>query len=223
LAVKALICDDHRLFAEAFAYVVEASGHDVVGCVATPEDAADVAREEAPDVCFLDLTFRHDVRLDGVAMIKDASPSTCIVVLSGYVDHDIAERVRDAGASYCLSKAADIEALAQGIGRMFSPQSTAALAWDHRHDDRWDAHPNARFLTQRERAVLQALVDGESTAGLARHLAMREATVRTHVRNILGKLGVHSRVEAVAAAVADGLVSPATAFDDRRYGATPGT
>jgi DNA-binding NarL/FixJ family response regulator len=220
--VKALICDDHRLFAEAFSYIIEASGHDVVGCVATPEAAADVAREEAPDVCFLDLTFRRDVRVDGVAMVKDASPSTCIVVLSAYVDHEIAERVRDAGASHCLSKATDIEALAQEIGRLFSPASTAAVPWQHRPDDRWDAHPHARFLTPRERTVLQGLVDGESTARLADRLAMREATVRTHVQNILAKLGVHSRVEAVAAAVADGLVSPATSFDDRRYEATPG-
>lgn len=222
--MKALICDDHRLFAEAFSYVIRASGHDVVGCATTPEAAADVARVERPDVCFLDLTFRRDVRVDGVTMVKRASPSTCIVVLSGYVDDDIAERVREAGASYCLSKGTDIDALAKEIGRLFSsrPAEAAARAWERHRSNRWDAHPHARFLTPRERAVLEGLVDGESTARLARRLDMREATVRTHVQNILGKLGVHSRVEAVAAAVADGLVSPSTSFDDRRYEAAPG-
>jgi DNA-binding NarL/FixJ family response regulator len=217
-----LICDDHLLFAEAFAYVIEASGHDVVGCVVTPEAAADIAREQAPDVCFLDLTFRCDVRVDGVAMVKEASPSTCIVVLSGYVDPGIEARVRDAGATHCLSKATDMAALAREIGRLFTPQSTASIPWGRRGDNRWDAHPHARFLTQRERAVLQGLVDGESTARLASHLAMREATVRTHVQNVLGKLGAHSRVEAVAAALADGLASPAAAFDDRGYGSALG-
>lgn len=220
--MRVLICDDHRLFAEALAFVVGATGHDVVGCVSTPEAGADVARATEPDVCLLDLAFGDTVRFDGITLVKTASPRTAIVVLSGYADDDLAERVRWAGAAHCLSKDCDIERVARDLDRLCGARRSADARWDVRPADHWDAHPLARFLTPRERAVLEGLAEGESTERLAQRLSMRGATVRTHVQSILGKLGVHSRVEAVALAIADGLVTPSSPFDDRGYRALPG-
>ncbi|MGH9066973.1 MAG: response regulator transcription factor, partial [Acidimicrobiales bacterium] len=69
-------------------------------------------------------------------------------------------------------------------------------------------HHLARFLTRREREVLSRLVAGETTASLARSMGIRPSTARTHVDGILTKLGVHSRLEAVAYAVSERLVEP---------------
>lgn len=211
--MHAVICDDHRIFVESLAVLLEANGHDIVACASTPEEARAAVAAHRPDICLMDLVFPSGERVDGVRAVKEVSPATHVVVLSGFADARVDRRVRHAGATACIPKDCDVEVLARHLEAVCA-RDPRALARCHAGapaggaTDGWDAHPLARFLTGREREVLQGLVNGDTTKQLARRLAIGPATVRTHIQSVLGKLGVHSRLEAVAVAIGASLVRP---------------
>src|SRR5205823_13559280 len=120
------------------------------------------------------------------------------------------------GATVCVRKSTDIDQLLDVVDRALDgpPMTTVAgselrsvAAAPASRRPKWDGGASlGRFLTDRERDVLQGLVQGESTKALVARLGAREGTVRTHVQSVLNKLGVHSRVAAIAFAVEHSLV-----------------
>jgi two-component system nitrate/nitrite response regulator NarL len=209
-----IVCDDHLVFAESLAAVFEARGHHIVTCVTHPSDAIDAARELGAQVCALDLEYPDADGIEATADLVAAVPDIKVIVLSGYLDADRIAIAEAAGASACAVKNCDLgelvdlaEDLAAGrptarvLGRPLASPSTSL-------DDPWKRDPQARFLTDREREVLQGLARGDSTQALAASLGVSVATIRTHIQSLLSKLGVHSRVEAVSFAASRGLLGP---------------
>lgn len=205
-----LICDDHSLFAQAVASLLNRAGHEVTSAC-SPVEAEAVAASTKVDVCLMDLQFPNASGVDGVAGVRAVSPETQVVVLTGLVDHPRVAEAVAAGAAGVTIKGDDVRYLIETIARVHAGERVLdAVGSARRSAPRTLPDPSpARFLTRRERQVLERLVAGESTADLAQFLGVRYSTARTHIQNVLTKLGVHSKVEAVVFALNHGIVGVA--------------
>jgi two-component system nitrate/nitrite response regulator NarL len=212
--VDILLCDDHVVFADCLADLLTRHGIDVVAVTYDPGEAVRALRRVRVDVALLDVVFGEQTVLDHLPAIRDASPSTRLVVLTGRLDVQLVSSYRAAGVAGFAEKrqsgnaiTATIERVAAGgtvlpvNSRRASPAAgpRAAAAATRRL---------AAYLTARERQVLSLLVTGHDTASLARTLGVTQATARSHVQSTLIKLNVHSRLEAATLAVRSGLVEP---------------
>lgn len=204
--MRVLICDDHRLFGDSLALVLQAAGHHIVSVVEAPAQAADVLARHEVDVCVMDLQYADGDGLDGIAEVAGRHPGVRVIVLSGHLDDERIDDLRAAGVWAWAVKRGPLDDVVRLVGDDVGESLAIAEV------DRWQADPLGRFLTHREREVLEAVARGESTTVLAIRFGVSHATIRTHVQNILSKLGVHARLEAVAYAVSRSLVVP----DQRR-------
>lgn len=194
-----VLCDDHAMVVASMVGLLEAHGHDVVATVREPEGLPEAVRRAAPDVCVTDLLFDDDLAPGRVVLdaISTVATTTDVVVISGVRREEDLEAARDAGAAALGSKAMSSTEIVDLIeGRVGSSRGARTER----------PRPSAFFLTDRELQVLQHLSDGDSTCRIAQHLGVRHATARSHVQSVLLKLGVHSRLAAVAVAVRHGLV-----------------
>lgn len=208
--MKVVLCDDHQLFMEALLVVLEEKGYQGV-CTTDPQAALDVVRRGGVYLCLLDLYFPTGTVIATIAEITAASPGTHIVVLSGSTDLSLLNQALEAGAHGVAAKGEHLESIFHVIDRVRNGE-TVVQASLLRNGTRVlaspiSAHPLARFLTARECEVLERLVLGQATAEIAAKMGVRYSTVRTHIQSILTKLGVHSKLEAVAFAMHEGLVS----------------
>jgi two-component system nitrate/nitrite response regulator NarL len=195
-----LICDDHRLFAESLALALERRGYDVTH-VPDPRSAVSAVRQCRVDVCILDRHFPAADGLDAIAPLREAAPGMRIVVLSGTGSHEVQRRAEAEGAEF-VSKdqpMRELVAVAEGGCGPYPSSAPPPVppAWET---------AVARSLTGREREVLARMVAGQGTKPMARELGITYATARSHIQSILTKLNVHSKLEAVAYAVGQGLV-----------------
>lgn len=194
-----VLCDDHTMVMESIGDLFEAHGHRVAATTTRPSGLPALVARHEPDVCVTDLHFPGGE--DVCATISEVALRTDVVVLTGVSAPEELEAACDAGAVAVGSKAlpsSEIVALVEG-------RSGAA-----RSDPRGQAGTHPFFLTERELEVLQCLSDGDSTARLAEVLGVREATARSHVQSVLLKLGVHSRLAAVAVGIQHDLVQVAS-------------
>lgn len=213
-----LLCDDHLVFAEALSMVLEANGYVVVGIVAKGSELLAAVAESSPDVCLLDL---HMPDADGLALLpllRQQSPSTRVLVVSGTEDRDAVSLVQELGAVGFVHKdrpvaqiVAAVATAAAGDTPFLSPAAPAQA-----RAVKFGVPDLAYFLTPREREALERMVRGQSTADIARDMVVSYSTVRTHIQNILTKLGVHSKLEAVAFAITHNIVPLPRPSSDRR-------
>ena len=190
-----VLCDDHPIVMHSMATMFRSHGHDVVATATRPEQLADLVLRHRPHVCVTDLMFDDDGPAAVLDAIAQVSPFVAVVVLSGAPGH--AAQALAAGATAVGSKSLSADAIVALVeGRTAEGTVSRPV-------------PRARvpyFLTDREVEVLQSLSDGDSTARMAERLGVRHAPARSHVQSVLLKLGVHSRVAAVAVAVDAGMV-----------------
>jgi two-component system nitrate/nitrite response regulator NarL len=204
-----LICDDHRLFGDALSMVLTARSWSVVGVANDPAKALAVCATTNVDTCLMDLNFPEGATgLDGIASIREASPETRVIVLTASSDPALIMRAVKSGADAIVFKDDDLDHIVNVVGgtergREESPATQPPTPPATSRDR------NGVFLTAREREVLQWLVDGKTGKELARHMGVAYSTARTHVQNVLVKLGVHSQLEAVAYAIEHNLCEPA--------------
>jgi two-component system nitrate/nitrite response regulator NarL len=216
--MKIVICDGHQVFADALASLLHGAGHEVVGSVISLQEAAEICGRAQADVCVVDLRpTRTGGRTDIEQAVRSA-PGTAFVALSASADAATLRQAAAAGASGLALKGDDfgeflhvvMEAVPseeRGAGPrpakevVLSKSARAAL----RAGQGVTAGPS-QFLTEREWEALGRLVRGEGTAAMARAMGVRISTARTHIDAVLSKLGAHSRLEAVAYAVKEGLV-----------------
>ena len=209
MAIRVLIADDHSVVREGLRTFL---GRDpelaVVGEAADGQEAVRLARELHPDVVVMDLLMPV---MDGIAateVIRSELPDTEVIALTSVLESASVVGVVRAGAIGYLLKDTEAAELRRAIkaaaaGQVqLSPQASAYLL----RQVRAPAQPES--LTERETEVLRLLAQGQSNKEIARHLSIVEDTVKTHVRHILGKLGVQSRTQAVLTAQHLGLVSP---------------
>ena len=214
--VSLLICDDHKILTDALATVVELD--EELTLVAPPvhaaEEAIALAEEVLPDVVLMDIVFKGGGMsgIEATRKIKEASPSTKVVVMTAHDDDHLLVEAVEAGASGFLSKdeaaqevLAAAKAAADGEVLIDPTTLTRLLAQVAREREaQRDALKLLNDLTEREREILQLLAEGKRNDDIAKQLYISPQTVQTHVRNILGKLRVHSKLEAVSFAVKNG-------------------
>lgn len=208
--MRIVLCDDHRLLVEAFATALRGYGYDVVAMAATPEDGYEAVLEHEPDVCVLDLFFPGGSGLDAAKRITSAKPACKVLILSARSDPDLVLAALAAGASGFVLKAHSIEGIVRAICSVGAGETAvdpqllrAAIRLPQR---RQVGSERLRFLTRREREALRRIAEGESTKEIARAMHVSLSTARTHVQNVLTKLGVRSRLQAAALIAREGLV-----------------
>jgi DNA-binding NarL/FixJ family response regulator len=211
--VSLLICDDHKILTDALTTVVGLD--DELVMVAPPvhaaEDAIPIATEHLPDVVLMDIVFKGGGMsgIEATRKIKEASPSTKVVIMTAHNEDRLLVEAVEAGASGFLSKdeaAQEVLSAAKSAADgevLIDPGTlTRLLAQVAREREaQSQAMMLLKDLTDREREILQLLAEGMRNDDIASKLFISPQTVQTHVRNILGKLRVHSKLEAVAFAV----------------------
>jgi two-component system nitrate/nitrite response regulator NarL len=207
--MRILLCDDHRLLVETLAALLRANGHEIVGCSLTPEDAVEVVRTEQVDVCVMDMSFAGagDAGIDGIRLVVEASPTTKVAVLSASGEPDLIAKALSAGAGAYLLKSEDVDRILATIAALSRERMEDLPVTTPRSTEPTQGQ-QLRFMTPREREVLTRLVQGQSTVAIAREMGVAYSTARTHIQNVLTKLGVHSKLAAVTYAVRNGLVAP---------------
>jgi two-component system, NarL family, nitrate/nitrite response regulator NarL len=214
--LRIVIADAHRIFGGALESLLRRAGHDVVGCVAGLGPASCMVVRQRADACVLDAGLAGGAGASALAEAMAGSPRTAFVVLADSPDsaglactlaagvHGAALKTDDfVEVLRVLTGAATRLARHPGGGAVLSLSVQAAYR-PVRRSTRYPALDH--LLTPREREVLARLVHGEGTTSMARSMGVRLSTIRTHIDSVLIKLGVHSRLEAVAYAVREGIV-----------------
>ncbi|HTZ06374.1 MAG TPA: response regulator transcription factor [Gaiellaceae bacterium] len=201
--MKVLIADDHRLIVEGVRRALEEDGgFEIVGEAASGSQVLPLVSQTRPDVVVLDL---HMPQVDGLIcldQIRQRHPEVKVVILSVSTDEHLIESVLKRGASaYIVKSVNPIDlpaALRQAVERtVYHPIGLS-------EDTETAAH--AAGLTDRETAILRAVVRGLSNEAIAKELWVAEQTVKFHLTNIYRKLGVSNRTEAARLAYKQGLV-----------------
>nr|WP_275693321.1 response regulator transcription factor [Nocardioides sp. TF02-7] len=212
--VRVLVVDDQELFRRGLTMLLGTEpGIEVVGEASDGTEGTDLAIRSAPDVVLLDVRMPKQSGIEACVAIKEALPTTKIVMLtSSDEEADLYEAVKS-GASGYLLKDSSIEEVAQGIRvvaegqSLISPSMAAKLIDEFKTMSKPErASGPALKLTDRELEVLRLVAKGLSNRDVAQRLAISENTVKNHVRNMLEKLQLHSRMEAVMYAVREKLV-----------------
>lgn len=201
-----VIGDGQAVFGELLAALLEKRGFDVSAAPTTPTLLVDAVRRVCPDLCLLD-----EETLGGgpglIEAVTDCAPGhTKVVVLSSDPTKDRAASSLLSGADGFVAKKGRIEDLLGAIDRVVTGERVVETTERSRRSPSPSAeHALADHLTSRERQCLALLVDGASTSRIARELGVSSVTVRSHIRSVFAKLGVHSRLEAASFAVRHGL------------------
>lgn len=209
--IRVLVADDHVLFRRGLEMVLSAEDDiDIVGEAGDGAEAYARAVDLLPDVVLMDVRMPRRSGIEACSDIKEAVPSTRIVMLTiSDEESDLFEAVR-AGANGYLLKDVPGEEIAEGIRAvmggqsLISPSMAGALLTEFAELSKRSAEavrvPVPR-LTERELEVLRLVARGMANKDIATQLFISENTVKNHVRNILEKLQLHSRMEAVVYAV----------------------
>ncbi len=207
MTLKTLIAEDHTLVSQGLEVMLSmAEGIDLVGVVSNGEAAVERAEREQIDVILMDVNLGKAMNgIEATRLVKEKAPSTRVLILTMFTDPGTVAEAVKAGADGYLSKGASKEVVVQAIkdvaeGKsVLDPNVTEGIFGRIGGRD-----PQA--LTDRELTVLQELTHGKSTREVAEHIHVSEETVKTYLKQIFRKLGVHDRTEAVAEAFRRGLV-----------------
>jgi NarL family two-component system response regulator LiaR len=208
MSIRVLIADDHGVVRQGVRmYLALDPELEIVGEAANGEEAVQFCREHKPDVVLMDLLMPAMDGVTATGIIRQELPDTEVIALTSVLEDQAIYGAMRAGAiGYLLknTKAAElvqaIKAAAAGQVQL-SPQVAARLVQDVRVPE------SPESLTKRETEVLRLLAQGKANKEIAAALVIGAKTVKTHVSNILGKLGVPSRTQAALYAVRLGLVS----------------
>lgn len=212
--VRVLVVDDQELFRRGLTMLLGIEpGIEVVGEADDGLRGVELAAATVPDVVLLDVRMPKQSGIDSCVLIKEAVPSAKIIMLTvSDEEADLYEAVKN-GASGYLLKDSSIEEVAQGVRvvadgqSLISPSMAAKLISEFKTMSAPERNQGpALKLTERELEVLRLVAKGLSNREVAQRLAISENTVKNHVRNMLEKLQLHSRMEAVMYAVREKLV-----------------
>ena len=200
--VRLVLCDRHRLFAESFAQVLETLGHDV-RLVNSPEETIDaVLAQPATDACLLEVEYGDHRGLAAVQTLRGEHPGIRVVLLYGRDDPRLLDWMIAAGVTGVISKAHGLDKVIVTLARLMNAEPNdrahARLMCVPARSVTRRRERSISELTPRERETLRLLALGHSTGALALAMDVSYATARTHIQNVLAKLEVHSRLEAVA-------------------------
>jgi DNA-binding NarL/FixJ family response regulator len=219
--IRVAIADDHAVVRQGLRTFLELQEDmEVVGEAVDGADAVDLVERTAPDVMLLDLVMPRVDGIEATRRIRERSPATRILVLTSFADdHTVLPAVRAGAAGYLLKDvqppelAAAIRTvhagealLAPAVATMLVEQLAAEDGAGAPGAGTAAAHEERSHLTPRELEVIAELARGRANKAIAFELGVSERTVKTHVSNILGKLGLSDRTQAAVYAVEHGLV-----------------
>jgi two-component system nitrate/nitrite response regulator NarL len=200
--MRIVVCDDHRLLLEALAHALATQGFTVEAATSHPAEAVAAVKLYDPDLLLIDLAFPDGDGLDAAREVITQHPRTRVVVLTGSDDAAAVLEAARIGVAGFIRKDQRLSAIVDALGRAASGKSwvDAALVRRLRSAQTSSAAPRSPVdvLTRQERAVLAMLQEGLSTAEIVDRMGIGNSTVRSHIQAILTKLGVHSRLQAVA-------------------------
>ena len=211
--IRLLIVDDHTAIRQALTFLFQQEpDFTVIGQAGSVAEARPMFEKVDVAIVDLDLADGNGARL--VEELRAVNPQSMILILTASADRIEYARAIEAGAAGVLHKSAQVSEIIDATRRLSNGEfllkpaeivELLRLAGQRREEDR-DAQKIFHKLTPREREVLEALAEGLSDKEIAQRLKISNETQRTHVMNLLSKLGVHSRLQAVVFAVRHGFV-----------------
>lgn len=208
--MRLVICDDHRLLLDTLGGALSARGYQVDALVTTAAEVVEAARTHDPDIAIVDVHLAVGDGLEATAEIARSCPRTKVLLMSSMAEAAVVRQGLEAGAAGFVRKDQSVEAIVSRIEQVAAGEGAfdlAALRAVVRQPRESPSDPRQllRRLSERERQVLALLVEGYDTAAMAKALNIADSTARTHVQNVLAKLGVHSRLQVSAMAARTGL------------------
>ncbi len=214
--IRVAIIEDHQVLIDALDLMMQLeSAFSFVGGANDLASGRELIASAKPDILLLDLGLPDGNGIDLLAYISQVSPATRTIVLTGHSERDTLLNAMEAGVSGFLQKGCSLNSLLTAIhkvhaGEIFLPPDLMLSMLKHSHREKSVIdHQNEIWedLTPREYQILVALAAGKSGDEIAAQMNIAPLTVRTHVRNLISKLGVHSRLEAVAFGLKHGILS----------------
>jgi two-component system, NarL family, response regulator LiaR len=207
--IRVLVVDDHPMVRRGLATFLKVFDDlEMVGEAENGKEAIDLCSQVVPDVVLMDMVLPG---MDGAATtraIRGKFPNTQVIALTSFKEEGLVLNALNAGAIGYLFKDVSADELAQAIRAAHAGKATLSIEAVQAliHASNQPPEPG-HDLTGRERAVLALMIDGLNNTQIAARLVVSTSTIKTHVSNILSKLGVSSRSEAVALAVRKQLIS----------------
>lgn len=215
--MKIVITDEHPVCAEAVRSLLKMAGHEIVACATELDAAAKIIEREQVDACIVGLGLPGAVQVNDLKRVVASAPGTAFVVLADSADPECLASAVTGGARGVALMSDDFVEILRVLTAATSGRAPNRAAGSAVLSMSAQSRLNARgrpgqgqergqLLTQREHEALARLVRGESTTSIARSMGVRVSTARSHVDAVLTKLNAHSRSQAVARAVREGLV-----------------
>lgn len=215
--IRVAIIEDHQILVDSLGLMLRyEQDMEFLGAASSLSDGQILVENCSPDVLLLDVGLPDGNGLDMIPKVNTASPDTHIIVLTSLSDEATLMRVVDSGISGFVSKDSQLSDLLETIrkaadGEIVMPTSLLMGLLMRLPRDKAAAYKDERGwerLTIREQEILELLAKGKSGNEIAEELHIAPLTVRTHIRNMMSKMGVHSRLEAVAFGLKNGIIDP---------------
>jgi len=223
LKTNIIIIDDHQLFREGVKRILDfEASFDVVAEGDDGSEAMSLVEAHQPDVVIMDINMPRINGVEATRLLIERYPDTKVIILSIHDDENYVTHALKTGAQGYLLKEMDADALVDAVkvvadgGSYLHPKVTHNLVQEYRRLAMEEHSGNERYapeirkplhlLTRRECEVLQLLADGKSNRGIGETLFISEKTVKNHVSNILQKMNVNDRTQAVVLAIKNGWV-----------------
>ncbi len=215
--MRLVVCDSNRILSEALAAALETFGCEVLATTTSADDVIAAVARQRPDACVLDLHLPEPQNgLKAVHELRCCCPDTAVLVVSDVKDPRAWSQLRRLGVSGHLGKDRSVRQIAEALRAIVGGQPV------------FDAPPpreaprrrTSVVLTPREAELVRRIVAGQDTRQMAREMNISISTLRTYVKNVLAKLGAHSRLEAAAVATRMNLTAADSANSPpgRRHG-----
>ena len=212
---RILLVEDHASFRQTLAFVFDREpGFEVVAQAGSLAEARQVVDGLEVDLGVMDLSLPDGEGIELIKDLREANPHFAALVLTASLDQAEHARAVESGAAGILHKSAGVDEIMEATRRLGEGETLLSqeeliallrLAGQSREEER-EARASIEQITPREKEVLQALAEGLSNKEIAAKLHVSVDTERTHMMNILNKLGVHSRLQALLFAARHGLV-----------------
>ncbi|MEW6046353.1 MAG: response regulator transcription factor [Bacillota bacterium] len=213
--MRLVLADDHPLFRDGIRSLLEARGLEVIGEASTASETVRLTLSLRPDLVLMDIGMPEGGGLEATRLIKASAPEVKIIILTVYDDDQTLFEAIKCGADGYLTKnlkSDEFFSLLQGVTRgepAISPRLASRILQELGRQIRGEARSApSDELTEREREVLHLVAAGATNREIAERLFITENTVKFHMRNILDKLHLRNRAEAVAYAMRRGLLPP---------------
>jgi two-component system nitrate/nitrite response regulator NarL len=212
---RILLVEDHASFRQTLAFVFDREpGFEVVAQAGSLAEARQVVDGLEVDLGVMDLSLPDGEGIELIKDLREANPHFAALVLTASLDQAEHARAVESGAAGILHKSAGVDEIMEATRRLGEGETLLSqeeliallrLAGQSREEER-EARASIEQITPREKEVLQALAEGLTNKEIAAKLHVSVDTERTHMMNILNKLGVHSRLQALLFAARHGLV-----------------